>query len=145
MFVLQRCIESWLRSHATYQVYAKNIKPGLTQQNREKQVVFSKYVHNHWGLPDTPTKILWMHSGEKLVNALVPRINAKACSELGLERQSHSAHHKSHSGKVMAHCTVDYCFDYIVEDGGDGYLIGLHRCANFKPGDFTHGYLCMYA
>ena len=32
----------------------------------------------------------------------------------------------------MAHCTVGYCFDSNVEDGGNGYLIGLNRCANFK-------------
>ncbi len=41
-------------------------------------------------------------------------------------------HNKSHIGKVMAHCTVGYCFDSNVEDVGDGYLIGVHRCANFK-------------
>ena len=34
-------IETWLRSHPTYNVYAKNIKPGLTAQNREMQVIFS--------------------------------------------------------------------------------------------------------
>ncbi len=33
-------IETWLRSHPTYNIYAKNIKPGLTPQNREKQVIF---------------------------------------------------------------------------------------------------------
>ncbi len=27
-------IEVWLKSHPTYQIYAKNIKPGLTAQNR---------------------------------------------------------------------------------------------------------------
>ncbi len=46
-------IETWLRSHPTYNVYAKNIKPGLTLQNREKQVVFSKHVRNRstvWAL-----------------------------------------------------------------------------------------------
>jgi hypothetical protein len=32
----------------------------------------------------------------------------------------------------MAHCTVGYLFDTNVEDGGEGFLIGLHRCANFK-------------
>ena len=75
----------------------------------------------------TTTKILWIHSDEKWFHALVPRNNAKACTELGLARSSYSAHHKSHIGKVMAHCTVGYCFDMNVEDGGDGFLIGLHR------------------
>ena len=125
-------IEQWFKAHPTYQVYSKNIKPGLTEQNREKQVTFSKHVHNRWGLPVTTTKILWIHSDEKWFHALVPRNNAKACTELGLARSSYSAHHKSHIGKVMAHCTVGYCFDMNVEDGGDGFLIGLHRCANFK-------------
>ena len=125
-------IEHWFKAHPTYLVYAKNIKPGLTEQNRAKQVVFSKHVHNRWGLPATTTKILWIHSDEKWFHALVPRNNAKACSELGLERSSYSAHHKSHIGKVMAHCTVGYCFDSTVENGGEGFLIGLHRCANFK-------------
>ena len=123
-------IENWLRSHPTYNVYAKNIKPGLTVQNREKQVVFSKHVRNRWGLP--PGKFLWLHSDEKWFHALVPRSNAKACAELGLQRESYSAHHKSHIGKVMAHCTVGYYFDTDVEQGGQGFLIGLHRCANFK-------------
>jgi hypothetical protein len=123
-------IETWLRSHPTYNVYAKNIKPGLTVQNREKQVLFSKHVRNRWGLP--PGRFLWIHSDEKWFHALVPRSNAKACEELGLKRESYSAHHKSHIGKVMAHCTVGYYFDTDVERGGEGFLIGLHRCANFK-------------
>ena len=32
----------------------------------------------------------------------------------------------------MAHCTVGYYFDTDVERGGNGFLIGVHRCANFK-------------
>jgi hypothetical protein len=36
-------------------------------------------------------------------------------SELGFNRSSYSAHHKSHIGKVTAHCTVGYCFDNNVE------------------------------
>ncbi len=83
-------IEQWFKAHPTYLVYAKNIKPGLTEQNRAKQVTFSKHVHNHWGLPVTTTKILWIHSDEKWFHALVPRNNAKACSELGLNRSSYS-------------------------------------------------------
>ena len=123
-------IETWLRSHPTYNIYAKNIKPGLTAQNREKQVVFSKHVRNRWGL--SAGKFLCIHSDEKWFHALVPRCNATACAELGLQRQSHSAHHKSHIGKVMAHCTMEYYFDSDVEAGGQGFLIGLNRCANFK-------------
>ncbi len=95
-------------------------------------MVFSKHVRNRWGLP--PGKFLWIHtsSDEKWFHALVPRSNAKACEELGLLRDSYSARHKSHIGKVMAHCTVGYYFDTDVEEGGQGFLIGLHRWANFK-------------
>ncbi len=93
-------------------------------------MIFSKRVRNRWGLP--PGKFLWIHSDDKWFHALVPRSNAKACEELGLLRESYSAHHKSHIGKVMAHCTVGYYFDTDVEQGGQGFLLGLHRCANFK-------------
>ncbi len=124
------CIQKWLASHPSYYIYAKNIKPGLSEPNKIKQVLFSKHVRNRWGLP--PGKFLWMHSDEKWFHALVPRQNAKACEELGLKRQSYSVHHKYHIQKVMAHCTVGYLFDANVEDGGEGFLIGLHRCANFK-------------
>ena len=124
-------IEAWLKTHPEYQIYSKNIKPGLTPQNRCKQVAFSKHVHNRWGLP-TGTKILWIHCDEKWFHALVPRNNAKACEVLGITRQSYSAHHKSHIGKVMAHCTVGYLFHSNVEEGGEGFLIGVNRCAGFK-------------
>ena len=123
-------IETWLKTHPTYQIYSKNIKPGLSEPNKVKQVTFARHVRNRWGLP--PGKILWIHADEKWFHALVPRHNAKACEELGLKRQSYSAHHKSHIKKVMAHCTVGYLFDTNVENGGEGFLIGLHRCANFK-------------
>ena len=43
-------IETWLKTHPTYHLYAKNIKPGLTEDNRAKQVAFSRRVHNLWGL-----------------------------------------------------------------------------------------------
>ncbi len=33
---------------------------------------------------------------------------------------------------MIAHCTIGYYFDSDVENGGDGFLIGVHRCANFK-------------
>ena len=112
-------------------MYEKNIKPGLTAANRVKQVAFAKHVHNKWGL-DPARKVLWIMSDEKWFHAMVPRSNAKACEELGIKVKSYSAHHKRHITKVMAHCTVGYCFTGNVEDGGCGYLIGLHRCAAFK-------------
>ncbi len=33
-----------------YAGYSKNVKPGLSEANRVKQVVFAKHVHNRWGL-----------------------------------------------------------------------------------------------
>jgi hypothetical protein len=44
---------------------------------------------------------------EKWFHSLVPRSNAKACEELGIMKQSYSAHHKKHIAKVMVHCTVN--------------------------------------
>jgi len=126
-----KSIENWLKMNETYHMYDKNIKPGLTSANRVKQVEFSKHVHNKWGL-DPDKKVLWIMSDEKWFHAMVPRSNAKACEELGIKVKSYSAHHKRHITKVMAHCTVGYCFDRNVEDGGQGYLIGLHRCAAYK-------------
>ena len=34
--------------------------------------------------------------------------------------------------KVMVHCTVGYLFEGDPEKGGQGFLIGCHRCAAFK-------------
>ena len=118
------CISNWLRSHDTYSLYAKNIKPGLTVENQLKQVMFSRRVMQRWGLPHN-TKILWIHLDEKWFHGIVPRTNAKACSELGIEKSSHSAHHKKHIAKVMAHCCVGYLFEGNVEDGGEVHAIGV--------------------
>ena len=62
----------------------------------------------------------------------MPRCNAKTCEELGLHREAYSAHHKKHIAKVMGHATVGYLFDGQVENGGDGFLIGLHRKKSIK-------------
>ena len=96
------CIMNWLRSHETYSLYAKNIKPGLTPENQLKQVAFSRRMQQRWGL-EPGTKILWIHCDEKWFHGIVPRTNAKACAELGIAKTSHSAHHKKHIAKVMAH------------------------------------------
>jgi hypothetical protein len=45
---------------------------------------------------------------EKWFHGLVPRANAKSCEELGIMKQTYSAHHKKHIAKVMVHCTVAY-------------------------------------
>ncbi len=60
------------------------------------------------------------------------RTNAKACPGLGIPKTSHSAHHKKHIAKVIAHCCVGYLLEGEVEAGGDGFLISCHRCASFK-------------
>ena len=92
-------IERWLKKHESYASYAKNIKPGLTEGNRVKQVNFAKRVHNRWGLAPH-TKILWCMSDEKWWFGLIARTFAKMCPELGVEKKSFSAHHKSHINKV---------------------------------------------
>jgi hypothetical protein len=111
-------------------MYRKNIIPGLTPQNSAKQVTFSKDVHNRWGLPGQ--KFLWLMSDEKWFWGLVARSNAKAIPELGLHKTSYSAHHKNHIAKVMAHATVGFAFEGSPEDGGDGLLVGLHRCQGMR-------------
>ncbi len=45
-----------------------------------------------------------------------------------MEKSSYSVHHKSHIGNVMAHCAVGYLLEVEVENGGQGFLIALHRC-----------------
>ena len=112
-------------------MYKKNIKPGLTNENGRKQVEFSTFVHRRWDLP-AGTKILWVMSDEKWWHGLVPRSNAKACVELGIYREAYSVHHKSHIAKVMGHATVGYLFDDHPENGGEGFLIGLHRAQAVK-------------
>ena len=68
-----RTIERWLNSHPTFEVYKKNIKPGLTEVNKVKQVNFSVRVVDHRRYLSETTKILWIMSDEKLFHALVPR------------------------------------------------------------------------
>jgi hypothetical protein len=43
-------IERWLKSHETYHFYTKKIKPGVTEDNKLKQVQFSEFVHRRWDL-----------------------------------------------------------------------------------------------
>jgi hypothetical protein len=71
-------------------------------------------------------------SDEKWFYGLVARTFAKACESLGINKQTFSYQHKSHITKVMSHGTVGYCFDGDPEQGGNGYLIGLHRCQSYK-------------
>ncbi len=53
-------------------------------------------------------KVLWVMCDEKWLHGLVPRVNAKSCEELGIMKQTYSAHHKKQIAKVMVHCTVAY-------------------------------------
>ncbi len=60
-------IEIWLKNHTSKlsHIYAKNIKPGLSVENRAKQVAFSKHVHIKWGLGPEAKKVLWVMCDEK--------------------------------------------------------------------------------
>jgi hypothetical protein len=115
----------WLQSKPDYCMYTKRIRPGLTEENRVKQIAFSKHVHNRWGLGPN-AKILWTMSDEKWWFGLVTRTFAKMCPTLGIEKEVFSVHHKIHISKVMAHATVGYCFTGDPENGGEACLIQLH-------------------
>jgi hypothetical protein len=106
------------------------------------------------------TKILWTMSDEKWWYGLVLRTFAKMCPALGIDKEVFTCHHKKHIGKpqsltltlcinttlnpiaylislkakVMAHATVGYCFTSSPEAGGEGVLIGLHRCQSIIQG-----------
>jgi hypothetical protein len=54
------------------------------------------------------------------------------CSANRREKNSFSAHHKSHINKVMGHVTVAYLLHDSPENGAKGFLIGLHRCQNYE-------------
>ncbi len=101
-------VETWLKSHPGFHLYAKNIKPGLTEENRAKQskasIIFKESAQ-YVGFRRSTPKILWIMCDEKWFSGLVPRTNAKACAELGIGKESYSAHHKKHIAKVMVHCT----------------------------------------
>jgi hypothetical protein len=62
------------------------------------------------------------------MKALVPRSNAKECTELGIERDSYSVHHKCHIEQVMVHATTGFAFHGTPENGGEGIKISLDRC-----------------
>ena len=53
-----KTIERFLKSNADFTTYSQNIRPLLSEGNRQKQVRFSTHVHTRWGLPPNQ-KILW--------------------------------------------------------------------------------------
>ncbi len=114
---------------------SKNVRPGLTDVNRMKQVAFGKHVHAYElesiYLP-TPRCCGRYMSDEKWWHGLVLRTFAKICSALGIEKEVFTCHRKNHIAKVMAHATVGYCFTGNPENGGEGVPVGLHRCQAFK-------------
>ena len=74
----------------------------LPPDHQKKQCAHSKIVvENNFNLPPG-SKILWVHSDEKWMKALVPRSNAKSCEELGVVRDSYSVHHKCHIDQVTS-------------------------------------------
>jgi hypothetical protein len=127
-------IEHWLKLHEDYYLYNKNIKPGLTAENKVKQVLFSQHVHNLWGLPkSTGRKILLMMCDDEKVSCLSAPYKCEGLQKtIGLHKSTYSAQHKSHIGKVTVHCTVGYLYVDDPELGGRGFLIGCNRCAGCK-------------
>jgi hypothetical protein len=53
-----KTIERFLKSNDDFTTYSQNIRPLLSEGNRQKQVNFSTHVHNRWGLPPGQ-QILW--------------------------------------------------------------------------------------
>ncbi len=92
-------IINWLKSQPDFCLYTKRIRPGLTEQNRMKQISFSRHVHNRWGLAGD-TRILWTMSDEKWWFGLVSRTFAKMCPALGIAKEVFAVHHKKHISKV---------------------------------------------
>ncbi len=88
-----------MKSQPDFCLYTKRIRPGLTEQNRLKQISFSKHVHNRWGL-EGDKRILWTMSDEKWWFGLVSRAFAKMCPALGIAKEVFAVHHKKHISKV---------------------------------------------
>jgi hypothetical protein len=99
-------ISKWLTRQPTCATYSKNVRPGLTEANRRKQIEFGKHVQAFWNLPANTKKVLWTMSDEKWWHGLVLRTFSKMCPALGIDKESFTCHHKNHIGKVMAHATV---------------------------------------
>ena len=51
-------IERFFKSQKDFQYYSQNVRPLLSEGNRQKQVAFAQHVHNRWGL-GPGYKILW--------------------------------------------------------------------------------------
>jgi hypothetical protein len=83
-------MERQLQSHESYASYSKNIKPGLTEGNRLKQMNFSKRVHDRWGLP-AHTKILWCICPMKNAGSDSSPASSLACVQNWVFKKSRSA------------------------------------------------------
>ena len=94
-------IRNWLTSQPDFCLYTKRIRPGLSEINREKQIIFSQHVHNRWGVVGS-RKILWTMSDEKWWFGLVARTFAKMCPALGIKKEVFAVHHKKHIAKVKS-------------------------------------------
>ncbi len=53
-----KTIERFLKSNNDFTSYSQNIRPLLSEGNRQRQATFSKHVHNRWGLAPGQN-ILW--------------------------------------------------------------------------------------
>jgi hypothetical protein len=97
-------IYNWLKSQPDFCLYTKRIRLGLTEANRQKQILFSKHVHNRWGLQGR-RKILWTMSDETWWFGLVARTFSKMCPALGIQKEVFAVHRKKHIAKVKPTCT----------------------------------------
>ncbi len=60
-------IETWLKAQPTFATYSKNVRPGLTDTNRQKQVQFARHVFCNWNLPKERHQNTMDNVGRKMV------------------------------------------------------------------------------
>ncbi len=104
-------VDIWLKNHTIQLSHLRKEHQIWAFCPRKTSSILEICPHNKWGLCEEVKKVLWVMCDEKWFHGLVPRANAKSCEELGIMKQTYSAHHKKHIAKVMVNCTVAYCFE----------------------------------
>ena len=99
-------IRRFVTSHGSYTTYAERILPRLDSKQLKKHCHFAqRLIDNHY-LGNG--KYLLVHYDEKWFWALVLRANAKACTELDVEKKTFNVFHKNHIDKVMCLAVTGY-------------------------------------
>ena len=123
-------IRRFVTSHGSYTTYAERILPLLNCRQKLKHCHFARRLLNNHYLGNG--KYLLVHYDEKWFWALVLRANAKACTELGIEKKTFNVFHKNHIDKVMCLAITGYAYENSIENGGVGLKLGFYRCGAAK-------------